>query len=314
MVHNRQELTGRCSLLIALVVCCALSLLVVADSRTFDVRETVTFVNDGPGMCDRLKVVVGLFRDWPPYIEVLSEEISPSSYRITYDEFGNRFAEFEFRDIARGEHIPVTIDWWIRVEALAFDLEACDGSDVPADLDRWIEDEPFIESAHPLLVSLAHDLACAGRTPCQAVEAIYDFVISSIAYEGYIADPQGALHSLQTGQGDCTEFAALMTALCRAAGIPARMIEGVTNRAGDEVHNWMEAYLPGLGWVPFDPTWGRHPGAREAYLAAMTPDHIPLVIGIDLNAFGGYSYWAYWYWWESEQTSISTTGYDWSVR
>jgi len=314
MVHRQQGIKRRLLLGIAMAICCAVSFLATADSRTFDVRETVTFVNDGPGECDRLKVVVGLFRDWPPYIDVLSEAIRPSSYRITYDEFGNRFAEFEFRGIASGEPIPIAVDWKICVDALSFDLGACDDSDVPANLDRWLEDEPFIESAHPLLVSLARHLSYATRSPCETVEAIYDFVISSISYGGHVAEPQGALHCLQTGQGDCTEFAALMTALCRAAGIPARMIEGVTNMAGDEVHNWMEAYLAGLGWVPFDPTWGRHPGAREAYLAAMTPDHIPLVTGIDLDAFGGYSYWAYWYWWESERMYISTTGYDWSVR
>ena len=92
------------------------------------------------------------------------------------------------------------------------------------------------------------------------------------------------------------------------------MIEGVANEAGDEVHSWMGAHLPGPGWVPFDPTWGRHPGDREKHLAAVTAAHIPLVIGIGLAASDGCSYSVYWCWWGSQSTSISSTGYDWTVR
>jgi len=295
-------------------LCTGLAFGVFGASRTYHVQETVTFINDGPGECTQLKIVIGLFRDWAPYIDVLSESISPSSYRVTSDDFGNRFAELVLRDVPRGTRIPITIDWQIEVADLAFDLEDHDDSEIPEEIARWLDSEPFIESTDPSIVLQANDLACGREGPGEIVEAIYDHVTSSIRYEGHVAEPQGALYCLRNQQGDCTEFAALMTALCRAAGIPARMIEGVTNRAEDEVHSWMEAYLPGLGWIPFDPTWGRHPGEREKYLAAITPDHIPLVIGIDLDALGGYSYWAYWYWWESQSTSISITGYDWDVR
>ncbi|MBU0595482.1 transglutaminase-like domain-containing protein [Candidatus Bipolaricaulota bacterium] len=305
--------TGETLWLVA-VLCSMIALLAAADSRTFNVRETITFVNDGPGECTKLKIVVGLFQDWTPYIEVLSETIGPSSYRITTDEFGNRFAEFTIYNLRRGQQVPVTLDWRIEVAQLSFDLAACDGSGVPADIERYLRSEDFIESSDAQIVAVADSLAAGRSGPCETVEAIYDYVITNITYAGYLADPQGALSCLRNRQGDCTEFSCLMTALCRAAGIPARMIEGVTNEAGDEVHSWMEAYLPGHGWVPFDPTWGRHPGDREKYLAAVTADHIPLVIGIGLDAFDGFSYWAYWYWWDSQSTSVSTSGYDWSVR
>jgi len=312
MLRNRSRIW--LALVLGVILCSSLALSALAESRTFNVRETMTFVNDGSGECTKLKVVVGLFQDWAPYIEVLSETIAPSSYRITTDESGNRFAEFTIHNMSRGQRIPIALDWQIEVEDLAFDLGACGSSGIPEDVERYLESEPFIESTNAQIVAQANEISAGKSGPCQIVEAIYDYVISNITYEGYVADPQGALYCLRSKRGDCTEFAALMTALCRAAGIPARMIEGVTNEAGDEVHSWMEAYLPGLGWVPFDPTWGRHPGDRETYLAAMTSDHIPLVIGIGLDAFNGYSYWAYWYWWGSQSTSVSVTGYDWSVR
>lgn len=65
--------------------------------------------------------------------------------------------------------------------------------------------------------------------------------------------------------GVCQDFAHAMLALCRAAGIPARYVSGYihSNPRGDETligaeasHAWIEAFLPGSGWVGFDPTNG----------------------------------------------------------
>ena len=65
--------------------------------------------------------------------------------------------------------------------------------------------------------------------------------------------------------GVCQDFAHAMLALCRAAGIPARYVSGYihSSPSGDETligaeasHAWVEAFLPGNGWVGFDPTNG----------------------------------------------------------
>lgn len=73
-------------------------------------------------------------------------------------------------------------------------------------------------------------------------------------YVGY-AD---AVEALRTGKGDCTEFAVLLTALARAAGIPARVVVGMAysarftgNRDSFNPHAWVQAY-DGTRWVSFD--------------------------------------------------------------
>lgn len=66
-------------------------------------------------------------------------------------------------------------------------------------------------------------------------------------------------------QGYCTAFASAMAVMCRAAGIPARYIEGyvatpdsdgVARVTQQHAHAWVEVYFPGFGWLPFDPTPG----------------------------------------------------------
>lgn len=63
--------------------------------------------------------------------------------------------------------------------------------------------------------------------------------------------------------GYCTAFASAMTVMLRALGIPARYVEGFVVPAsgpgtypvtGAQAHAWVEAYVWGYGWVPFEPT------------------------------------------------------------
>ena len=68
-----------------------------------------------------------------------------------------------------------------------------------------------------------------------------------------------------TRTGDCKDFATAFVLMCRASGIPARLVMGFS--AGDfdpatgtrlvklkNSHTWGEIYFPSTGWVPFDPT------------------------------------------------------------
>ena len=66
---------------------------------------------------------------------------------------------------------------------------------------------------------------------------------------------------LERGHAECRGYALLFTALCRAAGVPARpvwglerMSPGQDQRFGDIAsHNWTEIYVSGSGWIPVDP-------------------------------------------------------------
>ena len=60
-------------------------------------------------------------------------------------------------------------------------------------------------------------------------------------------------------KGVCQDFSHLFCALARANGIPTRYISGYLHQGegymGDSVmHAWVESFIPGLGWIGFDPT------------------------------------------------------------
>jgi transglutaminase-like putative cysteine protease len=76
-------------------------------------------------------------------------------------------------------------------------------------------------------------------------------------------------------EGFCTQFSTSMALILREMGVPSRVVYGAT--AGEDVgpneylvrgsnmHTWVEAYFPGVGWYPFNPTPGfSMPAAMEA--------------------------------------------------
>jgi transglutaminase-like putative cysteine protease len=70
---------------------------------------------------------------------------------------------------------------------------------------------------------------------------------------------------LKLRSGTCRDFAVLMIEAVRALGLAARFVsgylyspsrDGARHVGGGSTHAWMRVYLPGAGWVEFDPTNG----------------------------------------------------------
>jgi transglutaminase-like putative cysteine protease len=79
---------------------------------------------------------------------------------------------------------------------------------------------------------------------------------------------QTPLQTLEKNSGSCRDFALLMMEAARRLGVATRFVSGYLydpsldeNAEADptvvgagSTHAWLQAYLPGAGWVPFDPT------------------------------------------------------------
>lgn len=88
--------------------------------------------------------------------------------------------------------------------------------------------------------------------------------------------------TLRTREGSCRDFAVLMMEGARSLGIAARFVSGYIFTpqssglaGGGATHAWMQAYLPGAGWIDFDPTnsiIGNRNLIRVA--VAWSPEHV----------------------------------------
>ena len=89
-------------------------------------------------------------------------------------------------------------------------------------------------------------------------------VNAQIAYQVREAEgTQGPLETLDRGWGTCRDFAVLFAEAARALGFGARLVSGyLYDPSGERLgspdagctHAWAEVFIPGAGWIPFDPT------------------------------------------------------------
>jgi transglutaminase-like putative cysteine protease len=93
----------------------------------------------------------------------------------------------------------------------------------------------------------------------------FDYAPQSTSVDSPIDD------ALRARKGVCQDFAHIMIALARSVRIPCRYVSGYLfhetdghdRSASDATHAWVEAHLPELGWVGFDPTNNLIAGERH---------------------------------------------------
>ncbi|SRR6266542_2646378 len=111
-----------------------------------------------------------------------------------------------------------------------------------------------------------------GRDPLTLVMHINDRIYGAFRYVRKSTAVNSPIeHSLSLRQGVCQDFAHIMTALVRQHGIPCRYVSGYLFHDGSHqdrsaegaTHAWVEAFLPQLGWLGFDPTNDLVAGARH---------------------------------------------------
>ena len=125
-------------------------------------------------------------------------------------------------------------------------------------------------SAYAPAYALAQRIKGRAGTPYQFVRAVQQYLATGFAYAESVPAPKAGRPPLVSflfdeKVGFCQQFSGSMALLLRMGGIPTRIASGFTPGTYDsarrewvvrdyDAHSWVEAYFPGIGWVPFDPT------------------------------------------------------------
>jgi len=134
----------------------------------------------------------------------------------------------------------------------------------------------FVQSDYNEIIELAKRAVGDTKDAAEAAKKIESFVSGYIEKKSLSVGYASAAEVAANKTGDCTEFAVLTAAMCRAVGIPARVVTGLvyTKTFGNKEnvfggHAWVEAYV-GDKWIGLDAT--RAPKGFDA-------GHIALAIG-----------------------------------
>lgn len=219
---------------------------------------------------------------------------TPSLVRHVQDPFGNvitlasfsrRARELSFVSTLRVQHTPLTPSEadllpWARNWPFSYD------PDTAADLQRSIERQ-YPDQGHAVeawartYVERYHNRSILALLSGINDDIRRDFTYTSRHEEG-IQEPA---RTLALRSGTCRDFAVLMMEAARTFGLAARFVSGYIyspgadrrepadpaqtrrgqdraatakpkNQGGGSTHAWIEVFLPGAGWVEFDPTNG----------------------------------------------------------
>ncbi len=169
-------------------------------------------------------------------------------HELLTDGLGNQVLRFTFGTI------PPYGSRLITIRASLF-LSDTPGPMEAAELRRFLQPEPWIESGEAPIIRLIQTIK--GRHGHSGPGEIFRWITENIASAGYTRGDRGALHCLAQRRGDCTEQACLFAALCRAAGIPARVVGGWVCEedrvlSAADHHDWAEVHGAGV-WHVADP-------------------------------------------------------------
>jgi len=219
-------------------------------------------------------------------------DVEPTANILQYRDFtGNTVHHF---DIA-GSHAQVKVTAQSAVEVQTVPAPRASDAGDWADLDALVAAGDHWEMLLPshfvrssdLLAQFARELRCERRlSPFALLTDLNEAIFRLFAYVPNSTKVDSPIEeALQARQGVCQDFAHIMIALVRRLKIPCRYVSGYMFHREDETegkkdrslegasHAWVEALVPRIGWVAFDPTNNLVGGDR----------HIRVAIGRDYS-------------------------------
>jgi transglutaminase-like putative cysteine protease len=199
-----------------------------------------------------------------------SLQTDPHSYIMSYrDHLGNIVQHFNIP--GRHPQLTITTDALVEMGEVpeipeALEPEAWD------ELDKLCANNGYLDMllpstfAHPgkLLHELIHELHLQRHDdPLTTLRVLNSTIYNTFEYVPHSTRVDSPIDdALSVRRGVCQDFAHIMTTLVRELGIPCRYVSGYLyhrredhdRSEEDATHAWVEALLPGLGWVGFDPT------------------------------------------------------------
>jgi hypothetical protein len=129
---------------------------------------------------------------------------------------------------------------------------------VNGNMDKYLAPNRYLQSNNPEIINLAQKAVGNVTNPGKAAEKIETFVADYITKSNLSVGYASAVEIMKNKSGDCSEFAVLTAALCRATGIPARVAVGIAyvdEFAGLEKtfggHAWTQVLIDG-NWYDLD--------------------------------------------------------------
>lgn len=187
----------------------------------------------------------------------------PATANEHIDAFGNRVWELDVSHVEReiAFETIVTLERAAPTRTLLLSRAEVERFRAPTEL----------TAADERIQTVARELKAAAPAHEEFAERVSAWVADTMTYaSGVTGVRTTAAEALALGKGLCQDYAHLMLAICRAAGLPGRYVSGHMLAEGGS-HAWVEVLLPAKNGrfqaIAFDPTNRRRPNLTYAIVA-----------------------------------------------
>jgi hypothetical protein len=247
-------------------------------TRTAILTHRVTYhteiVNTATSPLTNIRICLALPPPFPPYQQLIDVKPKSIGCQQASDAVGNHWLDCECYRLDGHNTCSFGFTALVRNRSVEYNLPfSTQNLSIPSQFQIYTRPEYFIESHHHMIKDLARDIAQDHGELIPFIKTAMRTVTEILHYEPQRHE-RGAAFAIEQKCGDCTEYAALFAALCRARGIPARLISGFASLGKNwERHGWSEVWIHNH-WIPIDPTWF----GKIGWLG-VTNRHLPLIIG-----------------------------------
>lgn len=185
-----------------------------------------------------------------PYQIILGKpKISPKTGIIKKEnKLKNRYVHWS-KKLKLNEEKVFELNFKVSVKQRGKGIKSLDNS-----YRQFLKSDKFID-VNKRIIKMSKALVGNVDNVEEKVKVLNNFVIQNLEYGNPIEDLYSSNDALKKEKVDCGGFNTLLAALCIASKIPARLISGFFASFGpNQMHGWLEIFLPGKGWVSADPS------------------------------------------------------------
>ncbi len=237
----------------------------------YSIRHVTRFRYDAPVRESVMELRMQPRSEGPQALRSFQIATNPRAQLYAYtDHLGN--AVYHFNVLRQHEELRIETQSVVEMSAFPVLPDAAD----PLEWERYnalnlrpdhydlLEPSKFAQMTDVLHAFMtAKGIAKPVGDPLSALKHLNKTIHDSFEYQSGVTDAYSPIdEALSQGRGVCQDFAHIMIAAARSWGIPARYVSGYLHHSrkgrdrsdDDATHAWIEAWLPTMGWIGFDPT------------------------------------------------------------
>lgn len=207
------------------------------------------------------------------YLPITREHQTVTTHRVMSIPVawqGGKRGVIDLNWIKPPNHVEFTISDRIEIEPIWKGFKETDRfplqRDIGEQVARYLQPTKMIDSSDPAVKKTATQITSGSQSTQEAAWRLAQWIRDNVAYNISTLTKdvsQKASWTLLQRRGVCDELSVLLIAMARAAGIPARFVNGIVHSESGAYetdwgsHAWAEIWTPSTGWIPFDVTYAQ---------------------------------------------------------